>query len=88
MPSDNNGNESPKENAPKRAKSFSQQFAMAMELPFVMVATVVVGGTFGFLLDRWLHTKPVLMLIFGVLGFVAGLRDILRRMPSLDDGKS
>ena len=88
MPSDNNANENPKENAPKRAKTFSQQFAMAMELPFVLVATVVVGGTFGFLLDRWLHTKPILMLIFGVLGFVAGLRDMFRRMASWEDGKS
>ena len=53
---------------------------MAMELPFVIVAAVAVGGVIGFLLDRWLHTKPYLMLLLGFLGFFGGLRDVLRRV--------
>jgi ATP synthase protein I len=68
---------SPAEN---RARSFSQQSAMAMELPFIFVGCIVVGGAIGYFLDAWLHTKPALMLVFGVLGFIAGLRDILRRL--------
>lgn len=68
--------------AEKRAKSFSQQMSTAMELPFVLVGTIVVGGLLGFFLDRWLHTKPFLMLILGALGFFAGVRDVLRRLPS------
>jgi len=54
---------------------------MAMELPFVMVGAIIVGGAIGYFLDLWLHTKPILMFIFGCLGFVAGLRDVLRRLP-------
>jgi F0F1-type ATP synthase assembly protein I len=53
-----------------------------MELPFVIVGTIVVGGLIGFFLDRWLHTKPFLMLIFGALGFFGGVRDVLRRLPT------
>ena len=53
---------------------------MALELPFVLVGAIVMGGLFGYLLDRWLHTKPVLMLVFGGLGFYAGVRDVLRRV--------
>jgi ATP synthase protein I len=68
--------------AEKQAKGFSRQFATAMELPFVMVGTIVVGGLIGFLLDRWLHTRPFLMLIFGTLGFFGGVRDVLRRLPN------
>jgi ATP synthase protein I len=68
--------------AEKQATGFSQQFATAMELPFVMVGSLVVGGLLGFLLDRWLHTKPYLMLIFGAFGFFAGVRDVLRRLPN------
>jgi len=45
-----------------------------------MVSAIVVGGLFGFLLDRWLHTKPVFLLILGGVGFYAGLRDVLRRV--------
>ena len=66
--------------AEERAVGFSRQFAMAMELPFVIVAAVAVGGVIGFFLDRWLHTKPYLMLVLGFLGFFGGLRDVLRRV--------
>lgn len=66
--------------AEQQAAGFSRQFAMAMELPFVIVSAVLVGGLAGFFLDRWLHTKPFLMLVLGFLGFFGGLRDVLRRM--------
>jgi ATP synthase protein I len=64
----------------QQAAGFSRQFAMAMELPFVIVAAVAVGGVIGFFLDRWLHTKPYLMLILGFLGFLGGMRDVIRRV--------
>jgi ATP synthase protein I len=64
----------------QQAAGVSRQFAMAMELPFVIVAAVVVGGVVGFFLDRWLHTKPYLMLTLGLLGFAGGMRDVLRRV--------
>jgi len=89
MPSDHNDNRE-EELTPqqKQGKGFSQQFAMAMELPFMLVGAVVVGGLIGYLLDRWLHTKPILMVVLGFLGFFGGLRDVLRRLPADDDGKS
>jgi len=67
--------------AAKDVKNFSQQFAQAMELPFVLVAAIIVGGAIGYFLDRWLHTKPVFMMILGGLGFFAGVRDVLKRLP-------
>jgi ATP synthase protein I len=80
MPSDNNDSRDKNlTQAEKQAASFSRQFAIAMELPFVLVSAVVVGGLVGFFLDRWLHTAPYLMLILGFLGFFGGLRDVLRR---------
>jgi F0F1-type ATP synthase assembly protein I len=89
MPLDNkddrNPNLTPTE---KQTQGFSRQFALAMELPFILVGTIVVGGLFGFLLDRWFHTKPILMLVLGLLGFFGGLRDVLRRVSASDDGKS
>jgi F0F1-type ATP synthase assembly protein I len=59
----------------------STQFAMAMELPIVFVAAVVIAGGLGYLIDHWLHTKFLFMFIFGGLGFFAGVREILRRLP-------
>lgn len=82
MPLDNKTPNDPS-NAPAPGKNnnFSNQFAMAMELPFVLVGAVLLGGVLGYFLDRWLHTKPFLMLLFGALGFFGGVRDIIRRLP-------
>ena len=72
---------SPSSPAPrKRPDAVSRQFGIALELPFVLVSAIVVGGGFGYLLDRWLHTKPYLMLVLGAVGFYAGVRDVLRRV--------
>jgi F0F1-type ATP synthase assembly protein I len=64
----------------KRLKDFGNQTALAMELPFTMVGTVVFGGFIGYLLDKWLHTAPWLLLVFGGLGFFAGVREVIRRL--------
>lgn len=92
MPSDNlDNNENGKQDltpAQKQSQSFSRQFNLAMELPFVMVGTIVVGGLVGFFVDRWLHTKPIFMLVFGAMGFVAGIREVLRRLPADNNDKS
>ncbi len=70
----------PSPTPPKRPDPASRQFATALELPFVLVSAIVVGGFFGYLLDRWLHTKPVFMLVLGAVGFYVGVRDVLRRV--------
>ena len=67
-------------------RTASRQYAMAMELPFVFVIAVLFGGGIGFFIDRWLHTKPIFLLVFGLVGFVAGLREVLRRVSASDDG--
>lgn len=80
MPLDNKPvNDEPGSSPPGKANNFSTQFATAMELPFVIVGAVLLGGVLGFFLDRWFHTKPYLMLVFGALGFFGGVRDIIRR---------
>jgi F0F1-type ATP synthase assembly protein I len=71
-----------------KAKKFSSQFGLAMELPFVLVAAVVLGGGMGYFLDRWLHTKMIFTFLLGGVGFFAGIRDILRRFPGSKDGSS
>ena len=76
----------PSQQPRKPSDSTSRQFGMALELPFVLVSAIVVGGFFGYLLDRWLHTSPALMLILGGLGFYAGVRDVLRRVARSSDG--
>jgi len=87
MPSDSKPDKTGRTLPPtEKVKDVSNQAAMAMELPFVLVAAVVVGGLIGYFLDRWLHTKPWLLILFGGIGFYAGVRDVLRRLSGSGDG--
>jgi len=65
----------------KKTKQVTNDSAIAMELPFTLVGAILLAGGAGYLLDRWLHTKPLFMLILGGLGFVAGIREVIRRLP-------
>lgn len=69
----------------EKAKKYSTQASLALELPFTIVGAVVVGGLLGYYLDRWLHTKILFTLLFGGAGFYAGLREILRRLDGSKD---
>ena len=53
---------------------------MAMELPFIPVASVLLAGGLGYLADKRWHTFPLFTLLLGLLGFAGGLREILRRI--------
>ena len=82
MPSDDKQDEHKSAPARKRTKDFASGPALALELPFTLVGPIAVGAAMGYFLDRWLHTKPWLTLILGALGFFAGVREVLRRLPS------
>ncbi|MDE3170298.1 MAG: AtpZ/AtpI family protein [Acidobacteriota bacterium] len=57
---------------------------VAWTLPFELVVPTIVGGGIGYLIDRWAHTGPLLLLIIGFLGFGVGLRNMLKVANSLD----
>jgi ATP synthase protein I len=78
---DNEPNKPDSPSSTEKGKGLGTQFGMAMELPFVFVAAVVIGGGAGYFLDHWLHTRFIFMFVFGALGFVAGVREVLRRLP-------
>lgn len=71
---------SPTPAPPKRTSRFLQQLALAMELPFIMIGGVLIGGGLGYLADRATHTSPAFTLVGGLLGFSAGIWDIIRRL--------
>jgi ATP synthase protein I len=66
----------------EKTKQVTNDSAIAMELPFTLVGAVVFGGLLGYFLDKWLHTAPWLLVVFGGLGFVAGIREVIRRIPA------
>ena len=64
----------------KRPAEGIRQLSDLMELPFLLVASVGIGGGAGYFLDKRFHTSPVFTLILGLLGFAAGMIQLVRRL--------
>jgi ATP synthase protein I len=59
---------------------FARQLSNVMDLPFVLVGSVVIGAGLGYLLDKRMGTSPALTLILGLLGFAGGMFEVIRRL--------
>jgi ATP synthase protein I len=53
-------------------------FARGIQLSAELVAGVVVGALLGWLFDRWLGTSPWGLIVFLLLGFAAGVLNVMR----------
>lgn len=56
---------------------------IAFRLSTELVAGVFVGGAIGLLLDKWLGTGPLFLLIFFFLGMAAGILNVFRTARQL-----
>ena len=56
----------------------SGALVLAIRAVSELVAAVLVGGVIGWGLDWWLGTSPVLLLIFFLFGFAAGVVNVVR----------
>jgi ATP synthase protein I len=81
-PSDGSG-----EQRAATASGYARGFRLSSEL----VAGVLVGAGLGWLIDRWLGVSPWGLIVFLLLGFAAGVLNVMRSAgliarPALDDG--
>ena len=73
------GLDEPSKSTSKRADPLSgSPWSVGLRVGVELVAALAVGVGIGWLLDRWLHTKPVFLAIFLLLGGAAGVRNIYR----------
>lgn len=79
---------SPENNSGKQTGA-ARAFGVAWSIPFSLVVPMVVAGGLGYLLDGWLHTKPLFLLVLGLAGLGIGIREVMRQAALLDkpDGK-
>jgi F0F1-type ATP synthase assembly protein I len=68
----------PSSSSKKQQLVFMRDLASAMEMPFILVCGILVGGVIGFFLDRAAHTKPWFLLLFGMAGFGIGVWRVIR----------
>ena len=55
-----------------------------MRLSSEFVAAILVGAGIGYLLDQWLKTGPWLMLVMLLIGFAAGVLNVIRSAASMN----
>ena len=66
---------------------------MAARVGVELAAGLVVGGGIGWLLDTWLGTLPLMLIVFFILGAAAGMLNVYRTAMAInkaaaEDGES
>ncbi|SHL47644.1 AtpZ/AtpI family protein [Roseibium suaedae] len=68
-----------------KVKSSSTGYGKAMKLSSDFIAGIVVGGGIGWAIDQWFGTLPFGLVIFLLLGFAAGVLNVLRSVGYVAD---
>ena len=71
-----------------RPRADTSGLARGFRLSTEFVAGVLLGALVGWLLDRWLHISPWGLIVFLLLGFAAGVLNVMRAagLASSPDG--
>ena len=68
----------PSETDRGRPRADASGYARGFRLSSELVAGVLVGAAVGWLIDRWLGISPWGMIVFLLLGFAAGVLNVMR----------
>lgn len=71
-----------KEPRPQQAPPTS--LGIASRFATELIVAIAVGGGMGWLLDRWLGTKPIFLVVMFVLGAAAGIRNVMRAAAEIN----
>lgn len=66
--------------APASGDKQPSAMGVGMRVGVELVASLVVGVGIGWYLDRWLHTMPLFLVVFVLLGGAAGIANVWRMM--------
>lgn len=59
--------------------------AQASVIGIQLAVSTMIGAGIGYLLDRWLGTEPWLLIVFFLLGSVAGFREMIRTVSRVSE---
>ena len=68
----------------KIESSNAASLGKALKISTELVAAVVVGSTIGYILDSWFDTKPLLIIVFFIIGVVAGILNVFRAAKRME----
>ena len=68
---------------PARPNAAKSDLARGLKLSSEFIAGIVVGALIGYLFDRFLGTSPFGLIVFLMLGFAAGILNVLRETGAM-----
>ncbi len=74
--------------APKPPRPNFRKIADLSSVALMLPSSIIVGLFIGYMLDRWLGTRPWLLLTFTVLGIVSGLLSLIRALSKYGKDES
>ena len=74
-----------KKDHPEKSSKEGIFLGNAFKLGTELLAAVVVGTIIGFILDNWFGTKPLLIIIFFLLGAAAGILNVFKAAKRMQE---
>ena len=71
--------------AKRKLEKSSTGYGQAVKLSSEFIAGVLVGGGIGWVADQWLGTAPFGLIVFLLLGFAAGVLNVLRSVGMTEE---
>jgi ATP synthase protein I len=72
------------ETEPKPEQALSSA-GVAFRIGIDLISGVAFGVIVGLLLDKWLETKPWMLIVMIILGTAAGIRNVIRTAATLNE---
>ena len=72
---------------PKKAITSGADLGMGMKIASDLIAGVLVGIFLGYTLDNFLETKPLFIVVFVFVGFIAGMVNVYRTAEKIEQSR-
>ena len=76
--------EARRQTEPRKQEAPPTSLGIATRFATEMVVAVAVGGGLGWVLDHFLGTKPIYLVVMFLLGAAAGIRNVMRAAAELN----
>lgn len=67
----------------KKKRDFVEYLALVSQVGLTMAGSIVFCFMVGYLLDKWLHTRGIFLVIFILLGIAGGAYTVYRQITEL-----
>jgi ATP synthase protein I len=73
-----------RQSAPRPQQASPSSLGVAGRFATELVVAVVFGAGLGWLLDRWLGTRPIFLVVMFLAGAAAGIRNVMRAAAEIN----